>query len=341
MSLCKILYVSESKLNSNNANAIQVKSMCSAFVNNGYEVEVLCLTESIDNISGVKQIKGPEALLFYRIWILFKIVISYLKNKEILIYGRSYLIQSLLSIIGIQSFLELHTNEREVFLKNLLFHLSRKKKLIFIPISNPIIEHMKLQKFKFIVAHDGHSNSEKFKKIVRKKGDKLNVAYFGKLSERKGLKVLKHLDQLKHEDFKIHIFSPDKQKYNEFSNKVIIDYISHNKVYEYMKKMDVLLLPIQSVNYRDYSSFTSPLKLFEYASVGRLILLSDVQSLSDLKFPPGIFKCRSEKDWEETLNLIKKENIHLNNKILKKIHNWAQNYNWDSRVKKILNHDFN
>ncbi|MGC6479567.1 MAG: hypothetical protein ACON42_04220 [Flavobacteriaceae bacterium] len=340
MSSIKILYLSESRLGSKSANAIQVKSMCSAFANNGYEVEVLCLTGSNENIDDVKQIKGPKLLLFFRIWAFIKILATNYKNKKTIIYGRSYVVQCLLSMIGIKSYLELHTNERDVFFKNLLFYLSRKKNLIFVPISTPIIKYMKLQNFKYIVAHDGHSNNKSFIKTLKRNDNRLNIGYFGKLSERKGIKLLMYLDKLKSNDFKLHIFSPDNQRYDEFSNRVSLGYLSHNKVYDHMKKMDVLLLPIQSVKHRDYSTFTSPLKLFEYASVGRLILLSDVQSLRDLKFPLGIYKCKSEKHWEETLKLIKKENIHLNNKILKTIHDWSQNYSWDSRVNKILNNEF-
>jgi glycosyltransferase involved in cell wall biosynthesis len=200
---------------------------------------------------------------------------------------------------------------------------------------------MGLHKYKYIVAHDGHSNQSAFITPFDNKGEKLDVGYFGKLSERKGLDILRFLDNQDDIDFRMHIFSPDTVQYKWFSNKVEVGYVEHDEILSKMASMDVLLLPIQSVSLRDYSRYTSPLKLFEYASVGRLILLSSVSSLHGLNFPQGIYFCDKESDWIATLRKIKNSKTYVDTKILEDIKKWSSDYTWNKRVKKILEHDFN
>ena len=44
-----LLYISPSTLPSRSANSVHVMRMCNAFANNGYNVELLCKTQSIQS----------------------------------------------------------------------------------------------------------------------------------------------------------------------------------------------------------------------------------------------------------------------------------------------------
>lgn len=336
----KILYVSESSMASKAANSIQVKSMCAAFVESGFEVDLLCRNKSNNQISGINMIEGPKGLYFYRIWTVYKILrVGYNKSYHC-IYGRSYVAQLIVTLLGIRSYLELHTNEKSIFLKKLIFYLSQKKNLIFVLISTPLLKDMGLSKYNYIIAHDGHSNKNDFSPPEIREKQKLNVGYFGKLSERKGIEILKLLDQQDKLNINLHIYSPDTKKYSNFSSKVFLEYIDHEYVLGKMNSMDVLLLPIKAVQFRDYSRYTSPLKLFEYASVGRAIIISDVPSMRDMCFPNGIFVCKKDVDWISVLKDIQEQNIYNDISILSGIKKWSNDYLWTIRVKNILKHDF-
>lgn len=337
----RLLYISESRLGSKSANSIQVLSMCTAFVENGYQVDLLCRTSGSKQIHGVKMVKGPPMLILYRFWLLFNILRASFNNEYQIIFGRSYLVQLLVTILGIRSYLEIHTNENLVFLKRVLFYLGKKNNLIFVPISDPLVCDMGLNNYNYVVAHDGHSNQSAFIAPLENTNNRLNVGYFGKLSERKGLDLLRFLDTQDYLDFQMHIFSPDTGEFKWFSDKVEVGYVEHEEILVKMARMDVLLLPITPVSLRDYSRYTSPLKLFEYASVGRLILLSRVSSLQGLDFPKGIYFCEKEFEWLETLKTIKDRKTYEDRIILENIKKWSADYTWNKRVKKILAHDFN
>ena len=59
-------------------------------------------------------------------------------------------------------------------------------------------------------------------------------------------------------------------------NLIEFQHLAHDSVVHRMKEMDFLLLPIVPQNNpRDFSPYTSPLKLFEYLSAGSVILASN------------------------------------------------------------------
>lgn len=337
----RLLYISESSLGSKSANSIQVLSMCTAFVENGFQVDLLCRNSGSKQIQGVKVVEGPPMLILYRFWLLFNILKASFKNEYHIVFGRSYFVQLLVTILGIRSYLEIHTNENLVLLKRVLFYLAKKNNIIFVPISDPLVVDMGLNKYNYVVAHDGHSNQSAFITPLNRRNKRLNVGYFGKLSERKGLDLLRFLDSQDDIDFQMHIFSPDTSEYKWFSDKVEVGFVEHEEILSKMASMDVLLLPIKPVGLRDYSRYTSPLKLFEYASAGRLILLSRVSSLQGLDFPEGIYFCEKESDWLMTLQSIKDRKTYEDRIILENIKKWSSDYTWNKRVKTILAHDFN
>ena len=142
--------------------------------------------------------------------------------------------------------------------------------------------------------------------------------------------------ELKKTSLDLNIYSPDKQKIVEFQNLKEISYVEHADIYLKMKQMDVFLLPISKVGNRDYSNYTSPLKLFEYASCGRVILYTPVDSLIDLNFPDGFYPCENSSDWLSTLEEIFKNTKHNDHNIQRGIYRWSKKYTWDNRVKNII-----
>ena len=340
MSLNKVIYITEGYFGTRAANSIQVKCMADAFENNRINVNIICRGVNsnvpLDKFR-IKVIKGP--LILYRIKVIIMLLFKQIDNNTF-IYGRSFVIQHFISLFGICSILELHKDELEIPLKRFLFIISNKKIIKYLGISKSIFySKFWTNKNKFVL-HDGHNNYNK-KIKVNKVNQIIKVGYFGKLSKRKGLNTLLYIDMHLPKQFQLNIFSADHEKKSLFKNINNIEWINRDNIFNKMSEMDILLLPISKVDHRDYSRYTSPLKLFEYASCGKIILYSPVESLNELNLPVGFYKCNDYSEWIQKLNEIKNDNIYRNNKILNNIFHWSKDYTWDNRAKKIIDYAIN
>lgn len=332
----KIVYISEGYFDTKAANSIQVTSMCNSFIRSGFNVELISRGKNINNKNeGLNHTNYRGFINYYRFLVLLDILLK--RNKDYdFIYGRSFIVQHILSIFGIKSILELHTNELSSIFKKIIFKLSNSRNIKYVGISSVIFENEIWKNRNKIVLHDGHDNYSDINFINH--NNQLNIGYFGKLAERKGLEILKYIDLNKPNYIKLNIYSPDLEEICFFNNVNEFEWLSRDKIYDKMKEMDVLLLPIKKVKNRDYSRYTSPLKLFEYASCGRIILYTPVESLMELNLPKGFYPCKNNQDWINNLNLIYKKKINTNESMQLDIHNWSKSYTWDSRVKSIIDY---
>ena len=76
-------------------------------------------------------------------------------------------------------------------------------------------------------------------------------------------------------------------KKNEKKNLYLNDYVPYKKISKILKDMDLLLMPYTSSitvagDVGDITKFTSPLKLFDYLSVGRPIICSNFNVLKEI-----------------------------------------------------------
>jgi hypothetical protein len=328
-----IIYISEGYFGKKTANSIQVECMCNSFIENGLNVELISRGKKANVKHKLSHKNFSGSLNLYRIRVLFYMLYNFYRKKTF-IYGRSFLIQHILSMFGVKSILELHTDELNSNFKILLFKISNSKNIKYVGISSVIFEDDIWNEREKIILHDGHNNYSKIN--FTKKNEKLKIGYFGKIAERKGLSVLEYLDLNKPDNIQLNIYSSDSRYKFFFKNVNEFKWLERNEIYKKMKEMDVLLLPIKKVLDSDYSRFTSPLKLFEYASCGRGILYSPVDSLLELNFPIGFYACNTNEDWINKIQYIFNKHIYLDESIQLDIYNWSKDYTWDSRVKTIL-----
>lgn len=131
------------------------------------------------------------------------------------------------------------------------------------------------------VAHDAHAN-EVLAPSARPASGRPQVGYIGKLILSKGRELLRDLIRTTPgADF--HVYTPSVGVLEPRPNLVAYEHLPHERVAERMRAMDLLLLPlVPQPNARDFSAYTSPLKLFEYLSVAGVIVGSDQPALREV-----------------------------------------------------------
>ena len=230
--------------------------------------------------------------------------------------------------------------------------LNSKNIIKIIAITNSIKSHYinnyDLEEKKIIVLASGSSIKKSFNFKYNKK--KLKIGYFGSVYKSRGIELIIKLAKIDRiNDY--YIFGDIKKKFNFLRqgninrNLFWQNYIPYNDVPEYLQKMDILILPYVSAitkagNVGNITKFTSPLKLFDYLRVGRVIICSNFSVLKEIltnnKNAIFVKNYKNPYSWKLEINKISNSRqkqfiISRNNYILGKKHSL---YN---RAKKILN----
>jgi glycosyltransferase involved in cell wall biosynthesis len=305
----KICYLANTAIPSTNASAIQIVKMCEAFSELKNDVILITTNVSNGNIFNFYNIKTkfrfkkikyfkkfPLGIRFY----LFSILsfIESIKFKPNIYITRNFFTCFLLILFKKKTILELHhglnTESRIVrfIVKNFDF-LNSKHLIKLIAITNYVkidyINKYAIKSNKIIVIPSGSSIKESYKYKVNKK--RLNIGYFGSLYKSRGLDLIIKLSLI---DIKnnYYIYGNKKQLKLPISHKIkknlyLNDYVPYKKISKILLNMDLLLLPYTSSitvagDVGDITKYTSPLKLFDYLSVGRPIMCSNFKVLREI-----------------------------------------------------------
>ena len=193
--------------------------------------------------------------------------------------------------------------------------------------------------------HDGVD----LKKFTNIKGPKNNIpvaTYCGSLSKSKGIDLIIDAAKLLN-NVKFIIIGGLKTEVNHYreiaiglgiNNIKFVGQVSYSNVPKLLNNSDILLLP-STANEIKSKEYTSAMKLFEYLSVGRPIIASNISSNTEilkneencLLFEPDNHKSLADK----IESLI--ENKYLIEKISSNSLKLALKYSWEERSKKVIN----
>lgn len=364
----RVLYLSNSIIPSQNANTVHVKSMCEAFVQEGYDVTLVFRSNEKGSKANLYQGIKPLNVYLPRIWSILKMnsLIYALKAKRLIrkdsdydiVYGRFTLLLFLLRKKHIFAY------EAHIPPHNILYRWIERKILDspnclkLVVISNALKEKY-LELFphshveKITVLHDGAPIPKiEDTSIITKTSDSPIVGYLGHLYPGKCMEVLTNVAKLM-PDIVFHVVGGTKYWVDywdellhsqNINNIKLYGYIENSKVSLYYSSFDIIVLPfsknvlINNNKKSDIGKWFSPLKLFESMSFGKAIVVSNLPTINEvLEDGYDCLMCNPEdpKQWASTIKeliLNKEKRLYLG---LNAKNKFLEKYTWTRRVRII------
>ena len=344
----KIAYISKSFIPSRTANSIHVMKMCSALAENGHEVTLLApnfknLNQKeindvysyygVKNNFEIKKLWYPKLkgeVFFYTLSIFIFLLFN---RKYILIYGRFILGCYVASLLRHNVVLESHAPiyekkdiNQKIFKKLIKSKYFTKLVVISKVLKDMYLENGYLDKKKIEVNHDAADEVQDFNTKINLFGERnnLKVGYVGHLYKGKGMEVIDSIAKKLDKDVEIHIIGGLEKDIKLWREKIInkniyfYGFIPHSKISNYINSLDICLLPNQKIvlthgasmqkEIKNYSNFTSPLKLFEYMSHKKPIIASDLPVIREVLNEKNsiLVECDNTNLWLRAINYLRK-----------------------------------
>ncbi len=372
----KIIYIANTRIPTEMAHGLQIMKMCSAFVENGAELElVVPMRFSISNLGKKNpfdyyQIKrnfkikkifcldltplnrflGPVSFLIQALsFSKFAFFYSFFKKTDI-IYGRDRFSLFFVSLIKNNVIFEVHKIHRFFFWPI----LKRVKKIVVITENlKEVLIKKGIDRKKILIAPDGvdlkdfeiKESREECRKKLNLPLDKNLILYTGHLYKWKGVETLALASKFLSGKELIVIVGGIKWylsnfinfvKKNNLKNILILGYQDYSKIPYFLKAADCLVLT--GTKKSNVSQYqTSPMKMFEYMASGRPIVASDLPSFREALNQNNSIPIESDNP-QALAEGIKKvlNNSELAEKISRQAYQDVQEYTWEKRAEKIL-----
>lgn len=309
----KIFYVTFSSIPSLLPSSLQIIKTCESLSRNNYDVTLIKPGTGNKEIS-IKKYYGlkynvnvkefsyfksfPLGLKFYLYCLCSLFFI--LKKKNSITITRNYFICFLMILLGQKAILEIHHDTKiegritRLILKYINF-LNSKNLIKIVAISyavkNLFVKKYKVDFDKIEVLPSGSSiKINLLPKITNNK--RMRIGYFGSISSSKGINTLLKLSKIDpNNDY--YIFGGNSKSISKMrrlninKNLFLKESIPYKCIKDKMLEMDILTLPYTKViksagEIDDISKYTSPLKLFDYLAVGKIIITSDLKVLREI-----------------------------------------------------------
>jgi len=354
----KLLYLTNVKVPSTDAQSLQVGAMNKAFWERLKDDFVLISPKNEENKDLKKEYKWLRLNVFnflprflrYLLLILFSLPYV-LRFKPDFIFSRDVGVVLFYKIIGLRTCYEIH-KPFETKLGNILFRIiSPRIKIVAISgaLKEYIIKKYNLNGKNILVAHDGVF-LEDFEKIslskenLKKKylglgQEDFVVLYTGTLQQGKGINlILKGASSLK--DVFFIIIGGEDTEIEKFKRAVSDNVLffgrkSHREIPFYLKAADLLILPL--TKQLKYWSYSSPLKLFEYMASQIPILASNIGSITEVLNNNNSFLFNPD-DLNDLVKKMKfaRENREEREKRANNAFQDVKNYTWNKRAERII-----
>jgi glycosyltransferase involved in cell wall biosynthesis len=360
----QLFYLSGSSFPSNFANSVQVISQCNGFASMGIKVHLFGILSRNAKISDVfdaysanssiqfhlmnySKIKSYFNIFFYFFW-----VSNNLKSNIEILYVRHINLFLMICIFkrfrNTKVVLELH-HPISKFKYKLIYALSflcKKIKIVYISTSLRNIQRKKVKfssKIQDVIAHDACvplNNSFTFNRKVN------SVGYVGGFYKGRGLDTIINLANDLPE-YTFHLVGGSREKLIQLYNLdvplnvICYGYVDNSSISEYFNKFDICLalydFGTSVPGGRNTVEFMSPLKIFEYMSMGKYIIASKLPVIEEI-LSDKINSCLVNfKDRSQIVNSIRRyKDTNFASKIMRRAFEDSKSHSWTNRAKIVL-----
>ena len=278
-----------------------------------------------------------------------------LKNKNSVTITRNYFVCFLIILFKQKIILEIHHDINEGRISRFIIkylNLLNKKRLIKIvaiskAVKNLFVKKYKVDSKKIVVLASGSSiKIDYLPKFYQYK--RMKIGYFGSISASKGINTIIKLSKID-KDNDYFIYGGNKKMISKLrilnlnNNLFLKDSVPYQEIPKIMLKMDILTLPYTKIvrsagEVDDISKYTSPLKLFDYLAVGKMIITSDLKVLREvINSKNAFFVSNFENIYEWKKNIILAKNNRNKTFIISKNNfKLSKMYDHSKRVKHYL-----
>ena len=296
----------------------------------------------------------PRGLKFY----LYSLSCLFfvLKDSNSITITRNYFICYLLILFKQKVILEIHHDTKiegriTKFILKYSNFLNKKNLINIVAITNSVkdlfVTKYNVNSKKITVLPSGSSIKIKYlPKFCKNK--RMKIGYFGSISPSKGINTLIKLSKIDpYNDY--YIYGGTKKEISRIKllnlnkNLFLNENIPYADLSNIMLKMDILTIPYTGVvksagEVDDISKYTSPLKLFDYLAVGKMIISSDLKVLKEVISSDNAFFVKNYKniyEWKKKIIMAKynKKKIFIMSKNNLKL---SKEYDHLKRVKKYI-----
>ena len=305
----RISYLSHAVIPSRYANSVHIMRMCAAMSSLGHDVQLSCLAGS-DTSADPFEYYGVEHdfdIVKYS-WNSFlartklgdlKIVLNLDDFAPDQVFGRSIPACAIAARRGYPVYLELHTPPsnygwlERLMLNNLVMSDSFGGLVVISEALRKLVcEQLDIAPEFVLVAADAADELPEGDAVPIGPTDRLQICYIGQLYAGRGVELI-HDMALDNPSADFHLVGGMEDavtgwraKAADMGNFHIHGFVPPSETINYLKAADILLAPYQNRvtidNKGDSSLWMSPLKVFEYMSAGKAILISDIPVLHEV-----------------------------------------------------------
>ena len=362
-----ICYISNSASPSKNASSLQIAKLCENISKQGHRLTLILpntgfkknLFEFYDIKKKFKLIrikyfnKFPIGINYY-LFSFWSVLASNLKEQDLYI-TRNFFTSLILSFLKKKHILEIHDDIKiegriiQSLIKD--FSILNFNSLIKIVTTTKTLkkkyQSYGVKKKKIEVLHNASSLSGNFSKYKKKRY--LKIGYFGSIYKSRGIEMIIKLSLLDKKN-QYYVYGGSKEEIkkikNDLNNKNIFlfPYIAYKNIKIKLDQIDICILPYTSKitvsgNVGDISKYTSPLKIFDYMKLGKLIVSANLpvlcEILKDKHNSILVKKYNDEKEWYKIILSIGKD-IKKYDRVRNNAYDYANKFDLNWRVKKLL-----
>ncbi|MEP0007271.1 MAG: glycosyltransferase [Balneola sp.] len=360
-----LVYLSGSTIPSKQASSVHVMKICAAFAKRGLKIYLTGL-EPLKNESNSKNIhslynvaesfslclfkpffKGLLNHLLYTLWI-GKLLLSI---KPQLVYGRYNWGIVLSSVLRFNVIFEVHQPPLK-FHQRLFFKyiVSRKNFRKLVVISSALERELKnefriLNTKKIVVAHDSADAIDTGSKTQKIKSIK-KIGYAGSFNPGKGVEFILELAKLNPTKI-FHLYGGTEEDINTAkvpNNLVFHGHKDQKTLFKELSELDLLLAPYTKKVYgdsqnSDLSRWMSPLKIFEYMSLGKPMICSDLKVIREVlndRVNAFLAEPENTSEWTNLINELSNNLTLVNGVASNAKREQLDKYTWEKRSELVL-----